>query len=322
MNEIAEIVPSVCPDVSPQSSGLAGSAKTRWAWLPAAGAACAAVGLCALYPEPLAAWLESALQPEKIGLMLSTAVGLATWAATRGWAHEAEIPVPPRDDLARDQTVLKDRLGRGVVDATERSQYHLRRHLEVGVVRQLEGVALLARLLKKRLAEENRPEAPEAGKIMELVERTISEARLIAAEAHPPEIETEGLEAALRRMAEEAEKYQTYCRVVEGASCPKTDAATSLQLYRVVQAIVERAARHGTPHHILIELAAGPEKYMSMTVTDRVGYGEKLPELTEAEVSELQARVRTIGGALMVEHPAGGLRLTCRMMAKGPKLQS
>jgi signal transduction histidine kinase len=155
-----------------------------------------------------------------------------------------------------------------------------------------------------------------------LVERTISEARLLAAAAHPPEIETEGLEAALLRMAGEAEKYHTYCRVVEGSSCPKTDAATSLQLYRVVQTVVERAIRHGIAHHILVELSAGPEKYMSMTVTDRVGHGDKLPQLTESESSDLLARVRSIGGALHVEYPAGGLRLTCRMMAKGPKLQS
>lgn len=323
MNEIAEIVQPVCPD-SPSDGRRSTSAPKRLrSWLTAAGAGCAALAAGVFYPEAAAAWLADVWRPETLALVFSTAVGLATWAATRSWAHPAEgMPVPPADDRSHEQAVLRDRLGRGVVAAAERRQYHFSRQIELGLMRQLDGVAVLARLVEKRLAQQDRPEASEVAKIRELVERTISEARLLSAEAHPPEIETEGLEAALRRMAGEAEKYQTYCRVVEGSSCPKTDAATSLQLYRVVQVIVERAARHGAAHHILVELAAGPEKYMSMTVTDRVGHGEKLPELTETEVSDLQARVRSIGGALLVESPAGGLRLTCRMMAKGPKLQS
>jgi signal transduction histidine kinase len=154
------------------------------------------------------------------------------------------------------------------------------------------------------------------------VERTISEARLLAAAAHPPEIETEGLEAALRKMAGAAEKYHVYCRVVQDSCCLPPDAASALQLYRVVQVLVERAVRHGEAHHILVDLTAGPEKYMTMTVTDRVSHGSHRPPLTASELGDLQTRVRSIGATLQVEHPAGGLRLVCRLMAKGPKLQA
>jgi hypothetical protein len=44
--------------------------------------------------------------------------------------------------------------------------------------------------------------------------------------------------------------------------------------------------------------------------------------LTASELGDLQARVRSIGAALQIEHPAGGLRLTCRLIAKGPKFQA
>jgi signal transduction histidine kinase len=155
-----------------------------------------------------------------------------------------------------------------------------------------------------------------------LVDRTISEARLLAATAHPPEIETEGLEAALQKMAGVAEKYHVFCRVVGGTSCPQFEAPVALQLYRVAQTIVERAIRHDKAHHVLVELSAAPEKHVSMTITDRVGYGESLPALSESEIAELQARVRSIGAALEIEHPAGALRLTCRMVGKGPQRQS
>jgi hypothetical protein len=323
MSEIAEIIEPVCLDKPAQGPRSNRASKKPLFWLCTAGVGLVALSCGVLFTDQATSWLAGIWRPETLAMMLSTAVGLASWAATRNWSQGAEgMPVPPHEDMSRSQAVVRDRLGRGLVEATERRQYHFRRHLEVGVVRDLDGVATLAALLQKRLAQQDRPEASDVAKIRELVERTISEARLLAAEAYPPEIETQGLEAALLRMAGEAEKYHAYCRVVEGSACPKTDAATSLQLYRVVQAIVERAIQQGKAHHILIELAAGPEKYMSMTVTDRVGHGDKLPELTESESSDLMARVRSIGGAMHVEYPAGGLRVTCRMMAKGPKLQS
>lgn len=288
-------------------------------WLAAAALAYLALGV--ELPQRLASWLGDVWHPELLGVMLSTAVGLATWvAANRGWAEEAE-DITLRD-LLRDPLALPDRLGRGLVEASERRQQHLRQSLEIGLARQLSGVSVLAGLLEQRLLAQGRPEAAEVAKLRELVERTISEARLLAAAAHPPEIETEGLEAALRKMAGAAEKYHVYCRVVQDSCCPPPDAASALQLYRVVQVLVERAIRHGVAHHILVELTAGPEKYMSMTVTDRVGQGDQLPPLSASELCDLQARVRSISATLQVEHPSSGLRLTCRLLAKGPKLQA
>ena len=323
MNEIAEFTQPTGTEAAADGPRLMWISKTRLSWMFAAAAGCGALGFGLLFPDRVDSWIAGVWRAETLAMMFLPLVGLASWVATRSWSAEAEgIPVPTPDDLGYSRVGSRDRLGRALVDAAEQRQYRLSHHLEVGVMRQLDAVAVLARLLEKRLANQDRPEATDVAKLRELVERTISEARLLSAAAHPPEIETDGLEAALRRMAGDAEKYHTYCRVVEGSSCPKTDAATSLQLYRVVQVIVERAIRHGKAHHILIELAAGPEKYMSMTVTDRVGHGDKLPELSEPEICDLHARVRSIGGTMHIEHPAGGLRLTCRMMAKGPKLQS
>lgn len=274
--------------------------------------------------KDLATWLAAVWRPETLGGLLAVAVGMATWMApNRNWAEGSDpgrLPTPK--DLIGEQPIPRDRLGRGVVEASERRLQHFRQSLEIGLVRQLSGAALLAGLLEQRLAAQDRPEATEVAKLRELVERTISEARLLAAAAHPPEIEAEGLEAALRKMAGAAEKYHVYCRVVQDSCCLPPDAASALQLYRVVQALVERAVRHGEPHHILVDLTAGPEKFMTMTVTDRVSHGSHLPSLTASELGDLQARVRSIGATLQVEHPAGGVRLTCRLVAKGPKLQA
>ena len=108
---------------------------------------------------------------------------------------------------------------------------------------------------------------------------------------------------------------------MEDSFCQPPDAISALQLYRVVQALIERAMRHGQAHHLLVELTAGPEKFMTMAVTDRVSDGDLLPPLSASDFCDLQARVRSIGASLEVEHPAGALRLTCRLQAKGPKLQ-
>ena len=294
------------------------------ALLGMAAAVLAPLALDSEAAERFTSWFAAVCSPETLGGMLAAAIAMATWMApNRNWAEDGEsIGIPAGKDLIRDQPGPRDRLGRGLVEASERRQQHFRQSLEIGLVRQLSGVAVLAGRLEQRLSARDRPEATEIAKLRQLVERTISEARLLAAAAHPPEIETEGLEAALRKMAGAAEKHYVYCRVVQDSCCLPPDAASALQLYRVVQVLVERAIRHGEAHHILVELTAGPEKYMSMTVTDRVSHSIQLPALTASELSDLQARVRSIGATLQVEHPAGGLRLTCRLVAKGPKLQA
>jgi signal transduction histidine kinase len=292
------------------------------AWLRAAAPAglVAGIGL----RGALASRLFDAWDPGTFGMALTTAVGLATWiAAKHGRPEEDDDPSRlSQEDLIRNQIDLRDRLGRGLVEASERRQQHLRQSLEVGLVRQLSGISILAGLLQQRLAAQDRPEAAEIAKLKDSVERTIWEARLLAAAVHPPEIETDGLEAALQKMAGNVEKYHVYCRVVHDSCCPPPDAASALQFYRIVQILIERAVRHGIAHHILVELTAGPEKYMTMTVTDRVGYGDRLPELGASELCDLQARARSIGATLQSEDAAGAMRLTCRMVAKGPKLQA
>jgi glucose-6-phosphate-specific signal transduction histidine kinase len=301
-------------------SGIPHSRPTALYWFAAAVVASLALGIASR--EWFASLLAAAGRPETLGALLCAAVGMATWMAPNAdWAEPAEEIAPPhRKDLIREPAV-RDRLGRGLVEASERRQQHFRQSLEIGLVRQLSGVSVLAGLLEQKLSAQDRPEAAEVARLRDLVEQTISEARVLAAAAHPPEIETGGLQAALLKMAEDAEKYRVYCRVVEDSFCQPDDAVSALQLYRVVQALVERAIRHGQAHHLLVELTAGPEKFMTMTVTDRVSDGDLLPQLSPSDLCDLRARVRSIGAALQVEHPAGALRLTCRMQAKGPKLQ-
>jgi signal transduction histidine kinase len=273
--------------------------------------------------EELSSWVAVIWRPGTMGLALSTVVGMATWAATRPLPAKAyQIPISDREDRVRQELAHSERLTRGAVEGAERRQFHVRQHLEIGVARQLAGALFLIGQLEERLADQDRPEASQVAKLRGLVDRTIAEARMLADAAYPPEIETEGLEAALRKMAGAAESYQVYCRIVAESPLLQPEVAnTSLQLYRVVQLIVERAIRHGKAHHILVELHAQPEKHLAMTVTDRVGFGDSLQPLTEAETLDLQARVRSVGGTLEIDRPAGGLQLICRMVAKGPKRQ-
>ncbi len=303
-----------------QRQGTARPGVLAWCGVAVAAIFCLALGTESR--EWFASLLAVVWRPETLGALLCSAVGMATWVApNRDWTEHAEEPPSVRKDPPRGPA-LRDRLGRAVVEASERRQQHFRRSVEVGLVRQLSGVSVLAGLLERRLSAQDLPEAAEVNRLKQLVEQTILEARGLAAAAHPPEIETAGLDAALRRLAAEAEKYRVYCRVVEDPGCQPPDAASALQLYRVVETLVQWAIRQGQTHHLLVELTAGPEKYMTMTVTDQVPHGDPLPPFSAAEFCDLRARARSIGATLQVEHPSGARRFTCRLMAKGPKLQS
>jgi PAS domain S-box-containing protein len=167
---------------------------------------------------------------------------------------------PSSDDevlvVVRDVTEQK-RLQREILEISNREQERLGHELHDGLAQQLMGIALLCKVLQKRLERESIPEAEQASQIEKLVEDALSQTRSLARGLAPVEIDAGGLEAALEDLARRVERshgVRCHFRCERGVTTGSR--AEALHLYRITQEAVSNALRHANPTRIVIDLSS------------------------------------------------------------------
>jgi signal transduction histidine kinase len=274
------------------------------------GALAAAV-LTAAMPQHLLSFVANLLNSEIARTALPAAFGLAAWVAAQRpkrqpGSQEDSFPVLTFGERSEGFLEFAEKV---LLEAAERERQRIRQHLDVGLARQLEGISCLSRILENRLAGEGRPEAKDAARVGRLVEQALADARSLATSTYPSNLESEGLEAALNKLGAAAEEHQVYCQVLIDAPLPALDESATLQIFRMVEMMVNRAIRHGSLHYILIELSAQSGQ-LALSVTDRVTSGS-FPGLESHETHLLRARARSMKATIDIERRVYGCRLIC-----------
>ncbi len=182
---------------------------------------------------------------------------------------------PSSDDevlvVVRDVTEQK-RLQKEILEISNREQEHFGHDLHDGIAQQLMGIALLCKVLQKRLEKESRPEAEQASQIEKLVEDALGQTRSLARGLAPVEIEAGGLEAALEELARRVEGIHGVRCVFRGEPTQETEGrAEALHLYRIAQEAVSNALRHANAKRILIDLSRSNGRRRLTVVDDGVG---------------------------------------------------
>src|SRR5581483_1172590 len=109
----------------------------------------------------------------------------------------------------------------------------------------LTGTAIAGQVLGEKLTAEQRPEARDAGQIVDLVEEGIEMARGLARGLFPVGIEGEGLISALRELAETYDgRAGIACRFESANPALIYDSLVAAHLYRIAQESVRNAIRH------------------------------------------------------------------------------
>ncbi|MCZ7640319.1 MAG: histidine kinase [Verrucomicrobia bacterium] len=99
-----------------------------------------------------------------------------------------------------------------VLETAERVQRRIGQDLHDGLSQQLSGIAYLAHVLLRKLESHARPEAEEAGRIVELISEATEQARAVARGLLPVKPEPQGLVEALRGLARSVERtYPLTC---------------------------------------------------------------------------------------------------------------
>lgn len=150
----------------------------------------------------------------------------------------------------------REQLERALLDVSAREQRRIGQDLHDGLGQHLTGIAFMAKVHEKKLAETDPVAAVEAGKLVRLVNESVHKTRELARGLIPVMSDVQGLMSALQMWADEVEDiYGISCKF----ECPQPvliwDVAISTHLYHIAQEAVNNAIKHGSATNILIRLS-------------------------------------------------------------------
>jgi signal transduction histidine kinase len=226
------------------------------------------------------------------------------------------------DQRVRDRTVAlkremaeRERLDQEIAEVADRERRRLGQSLHDSVGQHLTGTALAAQVLREKLATRSANEVADADKVVRYLEEGIDLTRNLARGFFSPELEADGLNVALRGLAENvSERFGVACIFNGKDSVRVRDSTTATQLYHIAQEATTNAVKHGQPHKIDIELVQKGQRLILAVSDDGKGFPEKLPEPPGLGLRLMAHGAALIGGKFSVQrNRTGGTVVTCRL---------
>ncbi|BCZ92414.1 hypothetical protein TthAA37_16030 [Thermus thermophilus] len=250
-------------------------------------------------------------------LELTEARLLLDTEAPQAFLEAIKAPIEAGLHRARYTQALKERaqersqLLKALIQAQEAERARLARDLHDQIGQILTGIDLGLKVVK-----EGRVEAVPA--LQELVRSAIQDVRHLSRSLRPPALDTLGLEAALKRMAEEFQertgvRVNLLCRLK--GRLPETHETA---LYRVVQEALTNVARHAKAKQVSVVLQQ-EEGEINLVVEDD---GQGFPPEVQPGLGILgmRERVELLGGRFQMESlPGLGTTLYARIPLKEVK---
>jgi signal transduction histidine kinase len=190
----------------------------------------------------------------------------------------------------------------------EDERARLARDLHDGPIQSLVGLNMQLGLLLTSSARDT-PLAEELGAMRSEMRGLLTELRQVCAELRPPMLDTLGLGAAIRALAEEwsAQNHiAIHFDLLPDAALRSLPSHVSVNLYRVVQEALANVARHAQAGQVVIRMNQQGDG-LTLTIQDD-GRGFAVPTVLHELTSQghfglvgMQERVNAIGGALTLE---------------------
>jgi len=209
----------------------------------------------------------------------------------------------------------RQRLEREILEIGEREKSRVGQDLHDGLCQTLTGIALIAKVLQRNLAEDKLPCDVASAKvemIANLLKEAIKEARGVAMGMYPVSIEEYGLAPALEKMAADtAQNYQIACRFKCVKPVVLADNHAAAHVYRITQEAVSNAVRHGKARLVVIKLDAEGNRVVLKVEDNGEGVLAELKP-TGIGLRTMNYRARAIGGSLEIQQRRhGGIAVIC-----------
>jgi two-component system sensor kinase FixL len=205
------------------------------------------------------------------------------------------------------------RLEQEVLRISEHERQRIGQDLHDGLGQMLTGIGLITKNLSRQLADQHHDLAEEAEEISSLIKEADEQARTLARGLVPGEFDEKGLEAALERLKQNAEKlFDIEFSLEVIGDLDFDDATQAIHLYRIAQEGVSNAVKHGAATKVAVHLAS-TETHIRLRVADNgTGFAEDWDAEGGLGVRIMQFRARLIGGNLEISDiPDKGAVITC-----------
>jgi two-component system CheB/CheR fusion protein len=173
---------------------------------------------------------------------------------------------------------------------------------------ELTGLGLVAKTLADALRENKSPEVAMANKLVEGIQRVLSQIRIISRNLIPVEVDSQGLTAALTDLATRIDELDgVTCKFHQSQSIALDDHQSATQLYRIAQEAIANAIRHGHAGKITISLGQEEGRIILRIRDDGIGIQNQKSATDGLGLSSMRHRAGLINAKLTVDSaPAGG----------------
>jgi signal transduction histidine kinase len=212
------------------------------------------------------------------------------------------------------------RLYRELAERLLAAQEDERRRVAYEVHDDLAAVAASAHQHLQAFARYHRPRSPRAraefDRALELVQRTVREARRVVANLRPTTLDDFGLAAALRLQVEELRAEGWHVTYQEALGAERLPPLVETALFRVAQEALTNARKHAQTTEVRVQLErAGAEVRLVVEDAGRGFVPEAImPGTADGErvgLPSIRERVAMLGGHCVVEsHPGAGTHVS------------
>ena len=207
-----------------------------------------------------------------------------------------------------------------IVHVSKREQVRIGQDLHDDLGQQLAGIWCFMRVVEKNLARQHSPEAENAARISEMLEKSLATTRSLAHGLLPVPQEPRGLMSALTTLASRvSEMFNINCKL----ECPVPvlieDNTKATHLYRITQESISNAVKHGDARNVTIELASDEHNVTLVVLNDGTPVPGDDLVADGMGLRIMRYRAGIIGGTLGIENiPGGNVALTCTMPLSAP----
>lgn len=199
----------------------------------------------------------------------------------------------------------REHLERALLDVSAREQRRIGQDLHDGLGQHLTGIAFMAKVHEKKLAETDPAAAAETAKLVRLVNEAVHKTRELARGLLPVMSDTQGLMSALQMWADEvADIYGISCRFECTSPVLVRDITISTHLYHIAQEAVNNAIKHGGAKNIVIRLSIENGSGALQIVDDGMGIPEERQGSQGMGLQIMTYRSAMIGGRLEISRNA------------------
>jgi len=237
---------------------------------------------------------------------------------------ELEMRVVQRtQELTRVNTALEAEIAqrltaeKEILQISHREQRHLGEDLHDGLCQTLVGLRYLTQDLHETVKAEGSPWAEEVGNIHLRLGEALHQADLVARGLYPVELETNGLLAALREMAEKISViYRVRCRLRCSEEVFSLDLPVANHLYRIAQEAVVNAIKRGKSKRVSIHLRRHRDRFILSITDDGIGL-QRSGQRNGMGLKMMMYRSRIINADFRIRSRTKGVtRVTCQLAAE------